>query len=117
MARIKLRKDKRPKTEKQLIEENRVRLFNKKGKEVSLADLEFKLRSEIHQINVYRQQDYPHLEPLSLEKYKEFQELKSMFVDGDKIYEYDDIGFLCGSAGYLLVRDNKVIHVYAKYRS
>lgn len=37
--------------------------------------------------------------------------------DDDKVYEYDDIGVLSGSAGYLLIRNGYVTSVYSTRRS
>jgi len=45
------------------------------------------------------------------------QEFKDSILPGDEIWWYDDIGFLCGSSGYAIVRNGEVVNTYIIYKS
>jgi hypothetical protein len=45
------------------------------------------------------------------------QEFKDSILPGDEIWWCDDIGFLCGSSGYAIVRNGEVVNAYIVCKS
>ena len=43
---------------------------------------------------------------------KGFEDFVSVIMEGDEIWEYDDIKFLSGSAGYVIIRNDEVINCF-----
>lgn len=42
---------------------------------------------------------------------------KPLYKEGDEFWNYNDIGFLSGSAGYLLIREGRAVAGFVTMRS
>ena len=46
-------------------------------------------------------------------KNTDFEKFISAIIEGDEVWEYDDIRCLSGSAGYIIIRGDEVISQYS----